>query len=90
MNKIDSISSKTYILGNFNINLSLNDSTRKGLTRTACNSVTIIDHILATYPERVTQKGIIDVGPSTHFFAQEKFLGLIAACTNILNSALSR
>ena len=26
MNKIDSISKETYILGNFNINLSLNDS----------------------------------------------------------------
>ena len=31
-----------------------------------CNSVTIIDHILASYPERVTQQGIIDVGLCDH------------------------
>ena len=31
-----------------------------------CNSATIIDHIFASYPERVTQKGIIDVGLSDH------------------------
>ena len=33
-------------------------------TRITCNSATIIDHILASYPERVTQQGIIDVGLS--------------------------
>ena len=33
---------------------------------------TITDHILASYPERVTQKGINDVGLS--FFVQEIFL----------------
>ena len=27
---------------------------------------TIIDHILASYPERVTQQGIVDVGLSDH------------------------
>ena len=31
-----------------------------------CNSATIIDHILASYPERATQQGIIDVGLSDH------------------------
>ena len=31
-----------------------------------CNSATIIDHILANCPERVTQQGIIDVGLSDH------------------------
>ena len=31
-----------------------------------CNSATIIDHILASYPERVTQQGIIDVALSDH------------------------
>ena len=34
--------------------------------RITCNSATIIDHIFASYPERVTQKGIIDVGLSNH------------------------
>ena len=98
MNKIDSISNETYILGDFNINLSLNDShifSKKDMlnnklipsdiksynefcmffslhelmkvpTRITCNSATIIDHILASYPERVTQQGIIDVGLSDH------------------------
>ena len=35
-------------------------------TRITCSSATIIDHILANYPERVTQQGIIDVGLSDH------------------------
>ena len=94
LNKIDSISNETYILGDFSINLSLNDSyifskkymlNNKSIpsdvksyyefctffslhqlikvpTRITCNSATIIDHILASYAERVTQQGIIDVG----------------------------
>ena len=85
MNKIDSISNKIYILGDVNINLSLNDSyifskKKKNMlnnksfpsdvksyyefctffslyqlikfaTHITCNSATIIDHILAGYPE---------------------------------------
>ena len=35
-------------------------------TRITCNSTTIIDHIFASYPERVTQQGLIDVGLSDH------------------------
>ena len=35
-------------------------------TRTRCNNATIIDHISASYPERVTQQGRIDVGLSDH------------------------
>ena len=35
-------------------------------TRITCNSATITDHILASYPERVTRQGIIDVGLSDH------------------------
>ena len=102
MNKFDSISNEIYILGDFNINLSLNHSyifSKKDMvnnksissdvksyyefctffslhqlikvpTRITCNSTTIIDHILAGYPERererVTQQGIIDVGLSDH------------------------
>ena len=98
MNKIDSISNETYILCDFNINLSINYSyifSKKDMlnnksipkdvksyyefcmlfslhqlikvpTRITCNSATIIDHILASYPERVTQRGIIDVGLSDH------------------------
>ena len=32
--------------------------------RVTCNSATIIDDILASYPVRVTQQGIIDIGLS--------------------------
>ena len=35
-------------------------------TRITCNNATIIDHILASYPERVIRQGIIDVGLSDH------------------------
>ena len=98
MNKIDSISNETYILGDCNINLSLNSSyifSKKDMlnnksipsdvksyyefctffslhqlikvpTRITCNSATMIDHILASYPDRVTQQRIIDVGLSDH------------------------
>ena len=98
MNKIDSVGNKTYILGDFNINLSLNDSyifSKKDMlknksipsevksyyefctffslhqlikvpTRLTCNSATFIDYILASYPERLTQHGIIDVELSDH------------------------
>ena len=60
-------------------------------TRITCNSPTIIDHILASYPERVTQQGIIDAGLSDHqlIFCIRKLLGLKEAHTNILNSARS-
>ena len=60
-------------------------------TRMTCNSASIIDHILASYPERVTQQGIIDVGLSDHqlIFCTIKLLGLKEAHTNILNSARS-
>ena len=56
-------------------------------TRITCNSAIINDHILASYPDRVTQKGIIDAGLSDHqlIFIQEKFLGLKEARTNKLN-----
>ena len=36
----------------------------KVLKRITCNNAIIIDHILASYPERVTQQNIIDVGLS--------------------------
>ena len=35
-------------------------------TRITCNITTIIDHILASYPERVIKQGIIDLGLSDH------------------------
>ena len=35
-------------------------------TRTTTSSSTIIDHILASYPERVTQCGVIDISLSDH------------------------
>ena len=33
-------------------------------TRITYSSSTIIDHTLASYPERVTQRGVIDIGLS--------------------------
>ena len=98
MDKIHSVDNEIYILGDFNINLFLNDSyvleknnilnsksipndvksyhefcTFFGLkqlikvpTRTTTSSSTIIDHILASYPERVTQCGVIDISLSDH------------------------
>ena len=35
-------------------------------TRIICSSSTIIDHILASYPDRVSQRGIIDIRISDH------------------------
>ena len=35
-------------------------------TRVTCSSSTIIDHILASFPDRVSQQGVIDVGISDH------------------------
>ena len=35
-------------------------------TRITCNNATIIDHILASCPEKVTQQGITDVALSDH------------------------
>ena len=35
-------------------------------TRISCSSSTIVDHILTSYPDRVSQKGIIDIGISDH------------------------
>ena len=36
------------------------------LTRVTCISATIIDHILASFPDRVSQQGVIDVGLPDH------------------------
>ena len=38
----------------------------KSPTRITCSSSSIIDHILASFPNRVTQRGILDVGLSDH------------------------
>ena len=35
-------------------------------TRVTCSSSTIIDHILASFPDRFSQQGVIDVGLSDH------------------------
>ena len=63
----------------------------KVLTGITCNSATIINHILASYPDRVAQHGIIDAGLSDHqlIFVQERYLGLKEARTNMLNSTRS-
>ena len=96
--KLDTNNNEIYILGDFNINLYLNNSyiflknnllqsqsitsdikkyyefcTMFGLkqlievpTRVTCSSSTIIDHILASFPDRVSQQGVTDVGLSDH------------------------
>ena len=95
--KLDTNNNKIYILGDFNINLYLDNSyifqnnnllqsqsiptgikkyyefcTMFGLkqlevpTRVTCSSSTIIDHILASFPDRFSQQGVIDVGLSDH------------------------
>ena len=98
MNNIDSVNNEFYILGDFNINLYINDSyilAKKNIlnnksvpsdvksyqkfctffelrqliiipTRITTGSSTIIDHILASFPERVTQSAVIDIGLSDH------------------------
>ena len=50
----------------------------KVTTCMTCNTATIISHILASYSERVTQKGIVDAGLSDHqlIFCTRKFLRL--------------
>ena len=111
--KLDTINKETYILGDFNINLYLNNKyvfekcwtivsntipydvqkyqtfcnvfNLKQLiscpTHITCSSSTIIDHILANYPDRVFQKGIIDIGTSDHqlIFCARKTLKTKAA-----------
>ena len=96
--KLDTNNNEIYILGDFNINLYLNNSyifqknnllqsqsipsdikkclefcTMFGLkqlievpTSVTCSSSTIIDHILASFPSRVSQQSVIDVGLSDH------------------------
>ena len=96
--KFDTINKKIYILGDFNLNLYLNNKyvfekcpttvsnttpykvwkyqefcnffSLKQLiscpTRISCSSSKIIDHILTSYPDRVSQKGIIDNEISDH------------------------
>ena len=96
--KLDTINKETYILGDFNINLYLNNKyvfekcstivsntipydvrkyqefcnvfNLKQLiscqTRITCSSSTIIDYSLASYLDRVSQKGIIDIEISDH------------------------
>ena len=96
--KLDTINKETYILGDLNINLYLNNKNvfdkcstivsdtipydvrkyqefcnafnlKQLISRPTCitcSSSTIIDHILASYPDRVSQKGIIDIGISDH------------------------
>ena len=38
----------------------------KSPTQVTCSKYSLIDHILTTFPERVSQQGIIDVRPSDH------------------------
>ena len=34
--------------------------------RVTCNSYSILDHVLASFPDRISQSGVIDVGISDH------------------------
>ena len=48
----------------------------KSLTRVTCSTFSLTDHILATFPKRASQPGIIDVGLSDHqliYIALENF-----------------
>ena len=47
----------------------------KSPTRVACSTSTLIDHILASFPSRVFQRAVIDVGISDHqlIFCTRKF-----------------
>ena len=95
---IDTDVKKTYILGDFNINMYESNKyifcenntvcikfasadakkyhhfwTMHGLkqliqcpTRVTCSTSTLIDHILASFPSTVSQKGVINVGLSDH------------------------
>ena len=51
-------------------------------TRITCSSSTIIDHNLASYPNRVSQKGIVDIGISDHqlIFCTRKTLKTKTPC----------
>ena len=62
----------------------------KVTTLMTCNRATLINHILASYSERVTRKGIIDVGLSDHqlIFCIRK-ISMIERHTNMLNSVCS-
>ena len=58
--QFDSKTNKIYLLKDFNINLEP--------TQTKCSASTLFDHILTNSSEKVSQKGVIDVGISNHQF----------------------
>ena len=47
-------------------------------TRITCSSSSVIDHILASFPDRVTQRGILNVGLSDHqlIYGTRKITGI--------------
>ena len=47
----------------------------KCTTRLTCSTSTLTDHILASFPSTVSQKGVVDVGISNHqlIFCTQKF-----------------
>ena len=78
---INSYINDSYILAKKNLNKSVPNDVKSyhefctffGLkqliivtTRVTNGSSTIIDHVLASFPERVTQSGVIDIGLSDH------------------------
>ena len=59
----------------------------KSPNRVTCSTSTLIDHILASFPSRVSQKGVIDVGISDHQLiictrkiSRLKTGGIVCAC----------
>ena len=77
--KLDTTNKESYILADFNINLYLNNKyvfgkcnffSLKQLTSCpagiSCSSSTNMDHILTSYPDRVSQEGILNFGISDH------------------------
>ena len=49
----------------------------KSPTCVTCRTSTLIDHILGSFPSRVSQKGVIDIGLSDQFiFCTRKISGL--------------
>ena len=85
--KINISDTEIYILGDSNIDVFSKqkyifhlhglEQLTKSPTRVTYSTFSLIDHILTTFPERVSQQGIIDVGLSDHqlIYCTRKFSG---------------
>ena len=97
--KLDTIKKEIYILGDFNTNLHQNQNqfckifglrqTIKLPTRTTCSSTPLIDHILASLHERISQEGVkmLVYQTTNSFITLGKIVELKRGmCTKKLNS----